>query len=379
MNNKMKTMVAAVMFATSIGVLATGDTYTGVVEQGTYADGAIQNGNNSGQYEAGAFNFTENSNQEVTSTINGGNVHGDSKTSSGDIIQVEEGGIYSTGSNAGYNAALTTSSGQVTDGGNLGGHFVTMEVPVYTYTEQFAPDVMVTQADVDADSSLVLGDVLTAGGSMGFNKVQDRNADGSPKTAENQVWTAYNSTEATLIASNNNLEAQRIAANSSTEVTQTVISAPSMSAPSINASNSDMCRHGVSGSASTLGLGFSAGMTLVDKNCELVKQVRLLNNLGLRDVALSLLGQDDRIAKAMRQADNGRYGRYLNDGTEVHTEAVSANAEAVANGKEVVHSVAGEDADKVNQNWNGSSDGKKAKSLGKNGYPEGDLMNLFSW
>ena len=88
-----------------------------------------------------------------------------------------------------------------------------------------------------------------------------------------------------------------------------------MSAPSINASNSDMCRHGVSGSGSMVGLGFSAGVTLIDKNCELLKQVRLLSNLGLSDVALALLGQDERVALAMFQADPERYSQFLNADT----------------------------------------------------------------
>ena len=354
MNRKFKTMVAAAMFATSIGVLAD---LSGSTEN--------QTGDN---YDSGAFNFTENSNQNVTSQISGGNVHGDSSANvAGNQYNCSVIGSCTSGDNSGVSSQNFTTSGNIINGGDdfISGHFVEMKVADMRWTageDGTFSEVRqtVTAEDVADNPDLVLG---------------------APRFKEKQVWTAYNSTEAALIASNNSLEAQRLAANSSTKVEQTVISAPSMSAPSINASNSDMCRHGISGSVSTLGMGFSGGMTLVDKNCELVKQVRLLNNLGLSDVALSLLGQDDRIAQAMRQADPKRYGRYLNDSTEVHTEAVSANAEAVANGKEVEHSVADVDANKVNQNWNGSSSADNKKKVKRNGnkYPDGDLMNLFNW
>ena len=92
---------------------------------------------NSGTYASGAFNFTEDSNQTVTSTITGGVVTGDTTTSTGDVIQVADGAIYSTGQNGGVNQVLSATSGSIVDGGTVGGHFIDIEVPVYTYTEQF--------------------------------------------------------------------------------------------------------------------------------------------------------------------------------------------------------------------------------------------------
>ena len=143
-----------------------------------------------------------------------------------------------------------------------------------------------------------------------------------------------------------------------------------------------MCRHGVSGSGSMVGLGFSAGVTLIDKNCELIKQVRLLSNLGLSDVALALLGQDERVALAMFQADPERYSKFLNSETVRDLEAESANAEAVVNGDEVKYQNADADQVIIDGDVNGSDDdNKQAKSLGANGYPLGDLLNLpiFNW
>ena len=336
------------------------------------------NGSNSGDYASGAFNFTENSTQEVTSDI-GGNavVHGDSSANvAGNQNNCYEAGSCISGDNGGVIQTLTAGSGSIVDGGDIGGHFIELLVPVYTYAEQFITTTA-TQAQVNAGLAVAVGDSIQQ--STGFKKVQDTNVDGSPKTKNETQWVAYNNTEAALIQSNNNLAAQKIAANANT--TQTVISAPSMSAPSINASNSDMCRHGVSGSGSMVGLGFSAGVTLIDKNCELLKQVRLLSNLGLSDVALALLGQDERVALAMFQADPERYSQFLNAETVRDLEAESANAEAKVNGEEVKYQNADADQEIIDGDIKGSDDNKQAKSLGANGYPLGDLLNLpiFNW
>ena len=375
-----KIMIAILIMATAGISLAEGDTFDNSTFSGANTfSGDITEGANSGTYETGAFNFTEESVQEVYSDI-GGNavVHGDSSANvAGNQNNCYEAGSCTSGDNGGVQQLLTVNGGNITDGGTLGGHSVWIDVPVYTYTEQFA-QVTVTQDMYDADNSLVLDSVIK-GKSLGFVKTQDRNSDGSPKTNNIEQWVAYNATEAALIQSNNNVAAQKIAANANT--TQTVISAPSMSAPSINASNSDMCRHGVSGSGSMVGLGFSAGVTLIDKNCELLKQVRLLSNLGLSDVALALLGQDERVALAMFQADPERYSQFLNAETVRDLEAESANAEAKVNGEEVKYQNADADQEIIDGDLNGSDDNKQAKSLGANGYPLGDLLNLpiFNW
>ena len=373
-----KIMIAILIMATaglSLAVDGVSDTFTGTntftgtVESGTYQDGSIQNGNNSGQYDSGAFNFTENSAQEVTSDI-GGNavVHGDSSANvAGNQNNCFEAGSCINGDNGGVIQTLTAGSGNILNGGDLGGHFVTLEVPLMTY-ENIDGDFVKTQVKyTEAD--------VTAGIEVDGVVVQV----GQPKFKIENQWVAYNNTEAALIQSNNNVAAQKIAANANT--TQTVISAPSMSAPSINASNSDMCRHGVSGSGSMVGLGFSAGVTLIDKNCELLKQVRLLSNLGLKDVALALLGQDERVALAMFQADPERYSQFLNADTVRSLEEDSANAEAIVNGEEVKYQNADADQEIIDGDINGSDDDKQAKSLGANGYPLGDLLNLpiFNW
>ena len=320
----MKSIVGSILLLASMGVMAD-------------HEHAPTNGSNSGDYAAGAFNFTENSDQNVTSTISGGTVHGDSSANvAGNQYNCTVAG--SCGDNpsdeaASYQNSYTGSYGGATEASGYG-DFAEVEVLSYSYVETFAMDADGNQL-LDTDTGLPI--------STGWNKVMDRNEDGSPMYITELVWEGFNSLDATLTASNNNLEAQRIASNS----TQTVITTPSMGAPSINASNQDMCRAGVSGAVSTLGLGVSAGITLVDKNCERLKSARLLYNLGLMDVALALLGQDERIAAAMRQADPVRYAAYLDVRTEVDVEDNSANAETKANGGEVDHQDPQENQEKV--------------------------------
>ena len=77
---------------------------------------------------------------------------------------------------------------------------------------------------------------------------------------------------------------------------------PSAISPSINASNSDLCVVGVSGSVQTMILGASFGKTVVDTNCERLKLSKLLFDLGMKVSAVSILCQDRRVFDAMKNS-----------------------------------------------------------------------------
>jgi hypothetical protein len=64
----------------------------------------------------------------------------------------------------------------------------------------------------------------------------------------------------------------------------------------------DLCTSGVSGAVQTQILGFSAGKTVRDKNCEALKLSKTLYDMGMRVAAVSLLCQDERVFDAMRMA-----------------------------------------------------------------------------
>jgi len=64
----------------------------------------------------------------------------------------------------------------------------------------------------------------------------------------------------------------------------------------------DLCTSGVSGAVQTQILGFSAGKTVRDKNCEALKLSKTLYDMGMRVAAVSLLCQDERVFDAMKMA-----------------------------------------------------------------------------
>ena len=77
---------------------------------------------------------------------------------------------------------------------------------------------------------------------------------------------------------------------------------PSAMSPSISAFSNDMCKSGVSGGANTGVISISGGATITDENCERIKLAKVMNDLGLKVAAVSILCQDDRVFEAMLQA-----------------------------------------------------------------------------
>ena len=77
---------------------------------------------------------------------------------------------------------------------------------------------------------------------------------------------------------------------------------PSAMAPSISSFSNDMCKSGVSGGANTGVFAVSGGVTITDENCERIKLAKVMNDLGLKVAAVSILCQDERVFEAMLQA-----------------------------------------------------------------------------
>ena len=76
----------------------------------------------------------------------------------------------------------------------------------------------------------------------------------------------------------------------------------SSSAPSMSAMSQDLCIVGISGGISTFGLGVSGGTYRTDENCERIKLSKVLNDLGMKVAAVSILCQDPRVFYAMEQS-----------------------------------------------------------------------------
>jgi len=64
----------------------------------------------------------------------------------------------------------------------------------------------------------------------------------------------------------------------------------------------DLCVVGMSAGVSTFGLGVSGGTYTTDENCERIKLSKVLNDLGMKVAAVSILCQDPRVFFAMEQS-----------------------------------------------------------------------------
>ena len=76
----------------------------------------------------------------------------------------------------------------------------------------------------------------------------------------------------------------------------------SASAPSMSAMSQDLCVVGISIGAQKFGIGFSGGTYKTDENCERIKLSKVLNDLGMKVAAVSILCQDPRVFFAMEQS-----------------------------------------------------------------------------
>jgi hypothetical protein len=81
----------------------------------------------------------------------------------------------------------------------------------------------------------------------------------------------------------------------------------------MSAMSQDLCVVGISGGVSKFGIGISAGTYRTDENCERIKLSKVLNDLGMKVAAVSILCQDERVFHAMIQSGtpcpyNGKIG-----------------------------------------------------------------------
>lgn len=76
----------------------------------------------------------------------------------------------------------------------------------------------------------------------------------------------------------------------------------SATAPSMSAYSQDLCLVGYSAGLSTFGVGVTGGSYKSDENCERIKLSKVLNDLGMKVAAVSILCQDPRVFFAMEQS-----------------------------------------------------------------------------
>ena len=117
--------------------------------------------------------------------------------------------------------------------------------------------------------------------------------DGSLNTGNNS--TNSNNTDqsingSTVTTHNNN--GTNIPANTTSTVTSNQAAPVALS--NLTTSGQDTCFGSTTTGISAAGFGISNGETVVDENCVMIKQVKLLASIGLKDAAVSLLIKKDQ-------------------------------------------------------------------------------------
>lgn len=96
--------------------------------------------------------------------------------------------------------------------------------------------------------------------------------------------------------------------NNNEASTKTIKSNPNVNTTNLTTSGQDTCFGSTTGGVSLPGVGIAAGSTYVDENCVMLKQVKLLTNLGLKDAAIILMMEKDpAIAEAILLANPELY------------------------------------------------------------------------
>ena len=157
---------------------------------------------------------------------------------------------------------------------------------------------------------------------MGFTQVTLGDTTNSGATTNSQTNTSgsnttisggYSQESTTTYQSGSSSNTTSTTNNTTNSYTGDTRVTSSSSAPSMSAMSQDLCVVGMSGGVSTFGLGVSAGTYRTDENCERIKLSKVLNDLGMKVAAVSILCQDERVFHAMIQSGtpcpyNGKIG-----------------------------------------------------------------------
>ena len=136
-----------------------------------------------------------------------------------------------------------------------------------------------------ADTTSTSTDTLTQSNSSGSNT----SISGGYSAETTTTYQSGSSSNTTSTTNNNSYTGDTRVANSS-------------SAPSMSAMSQDLCVVGVSFGASKFSFGISGGTYKTDENCERIKLSKVLNDLGMKVAAVSILCQDPRVFYAMEQS-----------------------------------------------------------------------------
>lgn len=153
--------------------------------------------------------------------------------------------------------------------------------------------------------TLIKTALLASAIAVSFNAfaLEDNNANlhGSLNTNNNNTTTNSNNDSSITEVIGDTYQGSQISNSSSSYQNEHTSSAIS---PTIT-SGYDTCAVGTSGAIQAPGFGASFGKATPDATCERLKLSKMLVSLGLKDAALALMLQDDRVEEAMLAAYPG--------------------------------------------------------------------------
>ena len=125
---------------------------------------------------------------------------------------------------------------------------------------------------------------------------------------------------------------------------------PTAMAPSLSAMGQDICAVPISGAVSSTVIGVAGGTVINDKNCERIKLSKVLNDLGLKVAAVSVLCQDQRVWDALEMSGSPcPIGGSIGDAARDAWKKLKPERFEALYGKAT--STASADADKPSSGW----------------------------
>ena len=139
-------------------------------------------------------------------------------------------------------------------------------------------------------------------GLFALNRVSNAQTQTNTSGSNTAITGGYTSSSSNTYQSGSSSNTNSTTSNTTNAYSGDTRVTSSATAPSMSAYSQDLCLVGYSAGVSTFGLGVTGGSYSRDENCERIKLSKVLNDLGMKVAAVSILCQDPRVFFAMEQS-----------------------------------------------------------------------------
>ena len=139
-------------------------------------------------------------------------------------------------------------------------------------------------------------------GLFALNRVSNAQTQTNTSGSNTAITGGYTSSSSNTYESGSSSNTTSTTSNTTNAYSGDTRVTSSATAPSMSAYSQDLCLVGYSAGVSTFGLGVTGGSYSRDENCERIKLSKVLNDLGMKVAAVSILCQDPRVFFAMEQS-----------------------------------------------------------------------------